>query len=298
MQQNLVSVENSVAWGSQTPLGNLVSTPLELVPQVFKPKAPMVTVENGKCVVTNFIECQVQIMGHFKGVFRARSAESGALKLLWPDIEDGGRGDSLLDSGSMICLISFRECMKCVISYDPQFCLDMESQENSSVEQTLGLARNVKFNFGGMLFYLQLYVFKNPVYKILLGRPFEMISWANIQNKCDGSAIIMLTDESDQKIYMPTLSWGDPKPIPGLPDLEKEEEMHQQNSQALTFYIRKSPLESGWPEVYSDSGHSPGWACLTYTTCTWPTWPADNLSDLHTLGHWGKPQVTSDECHW
>lgn len=235
-QQNSVSVENSVARGSQPPLGNSVSTPIEPVPQVFEPEAPTVTVENGKRVVTDFIERQVQIMGHFKGVFRARSAESGALKLLRPDIEDGGRGDSLLDSGSMICSISFRECMKRAISYDPQFCIDMESA-NSSVERTLGLARNVKFNFGGMLFYLQLHVLKNPAYEILLGRPFEMISRANIQNERDGSAIITLTDESDRKISMPTLSRGDPKPIPGLSDLEKEEETRQQNSQASAFYL-------------------------------------------------------------
>ncbi|KIY60762.1 hypothetical protein CYLTODRAFT_483110 [Cylindrobasidium torrendii FP15055 ss-10] len=81
-----------------------------------------------------------------KGTFRARSVESAALRTLHPQIEESGKGECLLDSGSMICSISYTECQKRNIAYDPEFRIDMESA-NGSIERTLGLARNVEFNF-------------------------------------------------------------------------------------------------------------------------------------------------------
>ncbi len=61
------------------------------------------------------------------------------------------------------------------ITWDPDFKIHMQSA-NNQLDLSEGLARNVLFNFGGVIAYLQVHILKNPAYKVLLGRPFEVLT--------------------------------------------------------------------------------------------------------------------------
>ena len=46
---------------------------------------------------------------------------------------------------------------------------------NSEVDQTLGLTQNVPLLLREITFYVQFHVIHNPMYNILLGRPFDVL---------------------------------------------------------------------------------------------------------------------------
>lgn len=243
MKKGLVPVNVNFFGQGSTPLNEVLPrveaqpTRNQNIRSTVEPELPTEYEEDGRRIVEDFIVRQVNL-GNSKGTFRARSAESAALRTLTPRIEESGKGECLLDSGSMICSISYAECQKRGIAYDPEFRIDMESA-NGSIERTLGLARNVEFNFQGLCFYLQLHVLDKTAYSILLGRPFEMISRAQIANEQDGSSIITLTDEYKQRISIPTQMRGqDPVSIPGLVEKEMEERRQEMAASAFCQYSR------------------------------------------------------------
>jgi hypothetical protein len=65
---------------------------------------------------------------------------------------------------------------------------------NGSLKKSAGLAKNVAFLFGDITVYLQVHVIDQPAYKILLGRPFEILTATTVQNRTDGSQIITIKD--------------------------------------------------------------------------------------------------------
>ena len=90
------------------------------------------------------------------------------------------------------------------INWRPDITINMEDA-HGHVERTLGLARNVTFDFGGLKFLLQLHIIENPPYKILLGRPFEIVSASNIKNGTSGDQTITLTDpRNGNQLVLPT----------------------------------------------------------------------------------------------
>jgi hypothetical protein len=79
------------------------------------------------------------------------------------------------------------------IPWDPDITVQMQSA-NRSLEQTLGLAKNVPFLFGHITVYLQIHIMERPAYKVLLGRPFDTITESVVKNARDGGQSLTLTD--------------------------------------------------------------------------------------------------------
>ena len=53
---------------------------------------------------------------------------------------------------------------------------------NSEVDQTLGLTQNVPMLLREITFYVQFHVIHNPMYNILLGRPFDVLLESIVHN--------------------------------------------------------------------------------------------------------------------
>jgi len=121
--------------------------------------------------------------------------ESQGLRAVYPLINNVGEVESLLDPGSQIVSMSKNVAKELEIPWDPDITIEMESA-NRSVERTLGLARNVPFLFGCITVYLQIHVMANPAYKVLLGRPFDVITESLVKNDKDGSQALTLTDQN------------------------------------------------------------------------------------------------------
>jgi hypothetical protein len=70
--------------------------------------------------------------------------------------------------------------VKLEVTWDPDITVQMQSA-NRTPEQMLGLAKNVPFLFGPITVYLQVHVMEKPAYKVLLGRPFDMITESEVR---------------------------------------------------------------------------------------------------------------------
>ena len=119
--------------------------------------------------------------------------ESQGLRAVYPLINGVGEVESLLDGGSQIVSMSKAVAEDLEIPWDPDITVQMQSA-NSSLEETLGLAKNVPFLFGHITVYLQVHVMGKPAYKVLLGRPFDAITESVVKNAKDGGQSLTLTD--------------------------------------------------------------------------------------------------------
>jgi len=68
---------------------------------------------------------------------------------------------------------------------------------NSSVNQTMGLIRNLPMTIGGLTFYVQAQVVRQAPYKFLLGRTFSALSGCTKHDDPNGDTMISLTDPND-----------------------------------------------------------------------------------------------------
>ena len=121
------------------------------------------------------------------------AAESQSLRAVYPLINNVGEVESLLDGGSQIVSMAKVVATELEVTWDPDITVQMQSA-NRTVEETLGLAKNVPFLFGNITVYLQVHVMEKPAYKVLLGRPFDTITESLIKNEKDGSQLLTLTD--------------------------------------------------------------------------------------------------------
>ncbi|KAG6882856.1 hypothetical protein C0992_010472 [Termitomyces sp. T32_za158] len=105
--------------------------------------------------------------------------------------------------------MALREALKLGLTWDPDIRLRMESA-NQQVNESVGLARNVPFTFAeGFTIYLQVHIFEQPAYTVLLGRPFDTLTESTIQNLQDGSAIITIRDpNTGRRTALPTIERG------------------------------------------------------------------------------------------
>ncbi|EDQ99273.1 uncharacterized protein LACBIDRAFT_316740 [Laccaria bicolor S238N-H82] len=92
--------------------------------------------------------------------------ESHVLRTVFPVINRMGQIECLLDAGSQIIAMDVEVAKKLAISWDPDIKIQMQSA-NRTVEQTLGLAKNVPFIFGTITVYLQVHIITDPAYKVL-----------------------------------------------------------------------------------------------------------------------------------
>ena len=168
--------------------------------------------EKGTIIVTDPIVQYLDSLADTDEKVDVRYVASDARKVrvVYPIVNGLDREESLLDGGSEICSMAKRIAMVFGINWSPDITINMEDA-HGNVERTLGLARNVTFDFGGLIFLLQLHIIDDPPYNILLGRPFEVVSASNIKNEHSGDQTITLTDpRNGNKLVLPTYDRGKP----------------------------------------------------------------------------------------
>ena len=83
---------------------------------------------------------------------------------------------------------------------------------NGGVDRSLGLARNVPFAIGDMVFYLQVHVIREAAYDILLGRPFDVLASSIVRNyKNEDQTITLHCPNTGRCVTIPTLPRGRPR---------------------------------------------------------------------------------------
>jgi hypothetical protein len=141
------------------------------------------------------------------------ASESQGLRAVYPLINGVGEVESLLDGGSQIVSMSRAVAVELEVTWDPDITVQMQSA-NRSLEETLGLAKNVPFLFGQITVYLQIHVMDKPAYKVLLGRPFDTITESIVKNERDGSQSLTLTDpNTGERCVMHTHERGKPPTV-------------------------------------------------------------------------------------
>ena len=119
--------------------------------------------------------------------------ESQTLRAVYPLINGIKEVKSLLDGRSQIVSMAQESAIELKIAWDPNITVHMESA-NKSLQETLGLAKNVPFVFGRSTIYLQIHIMDKPAYQVLLGRPFDSITESLVKNEKDGNQTLILTD--------------------------------------------------------------------------------------------------------
>lgn len=89
--------------------------------------------------------------------------------------------ECIVDPGSQIFAMSEKVVYALNISYDPAVVLNMQSA-NKTVDHLFGLAQNVLFLFGDLVFYSQAHIIQEAAYDILLGCPFDIVAELLIKN--------------------------------------------------------------------------------------------------------------------
>jgi hypothetical protein len=97
-------------------------------------------------------------------------------------------------------------CHDLALAYDPTIKLNMQSA-NGTIDQTLGLARNVPFQVSKITFYLQVHIIRAPAYDILLGRPFDILTESVVRNFANEDQTITINDpNSNRRVTVPTFA--------------------------------------------------------------------------------------------
>lgn len=136
--------------------------------------------------------------------------ESVALRTVYPKINGPQKAEVLLDTGSQICSMDSDVARNLGLTWDPDIVINLQSA-NRTIEKTLGLARNVEFDFGGVIAYLQLHIIRRPAYQVLLGRPFDVTVSSEVANKSNGDQTITIRDpNTGKKMTLPTYPRGKP----------------------------------------------------------------------------------------
>ena len=128
-----------------------------------------------------------------------------ALRTLRPTIGGATEAECILDPGSQIVAMRKDVWDRLGVGLDPARSTNMQSA-NNSIEQTLGLIRDLPFDFGGVVLHLQVHVVRNAPFEVLLGRPFFSLGSCNTEDFVKGDQYITITDpNSEASIKLPTL---------------------------------------------------------------------------------------------
>ena len=139
------------------------------------------------------------------------AAESCALRSIVPIIDNSFKVECILDPGCQIIAMSEEVCHELALPYDPSITLNMQSA-NGTIDQSLGLARNVLFHIAGITIYMQVHVLRNPAYDILFGRPFDVLTESVVRNYRNEDQTITLHDPNTGKaVTIPTVTRGPPR---------------------------------------------------------------------------------------
>ncbi|KAI0953768.1 hypothetical protein AcV7_007202 [Taiwanofungus camphoratus] len=94
--------------------------------------------------------------------------DSNAIRSIYALVDNKEQIECIVDPGSQIIAMSEEVCLGLKLLFDPTIQLNMQST-NGEVDRSLGLIRNVPFQIGEVVLYLQAHVIRNAAYDILLG---------------------------------------------------------------------------------------------------------------------------------
>ena len=109
--------------------------------------------------------------------------------------------ESILDPGSQVISMAKEACHSLGLIYDLEVKLSMQSA-NGKIDKTLGLVHNVPIQIGEIMLYLQFHIVQNPVYDILLGRPFDVLVESIVCNFENESQMVTIHDLNTGKTAM------------------------------------------------------------------------------------------------
>jgi hypothetical protein len=134
--------------------------------------------------------------------------DSASLRVIFPIVDGKHQIEAVIDSGSQIVSMSLAEAEELNLGWDPDIQIYMQSA-NGSLKKSAGLARNVPFVFGEITVYLQVHIIDQPAYKILLGRPFDILTESQIHNTSNGNQTVTLKDpNTGKRSTLPTHARG------------------------------------------------------------------------------------------
>lgn len=112
--------------------------------------------------------------------------------------------DAILDEGSQIIGIRRDVWQKLGLPLLKDLSMVMESA-NATKDTTLGLLRDLLVRIGNSVFYLQVQVFENAPYEMLLGRPFLTLTQAQTHHYSNGDSHITILDpNTNESFTIPT----------------------------------------------------------------------------------------------
>jgi hypothetical protein len=96
-------------------------------------------------------------------------------------IDDKQKHECILDPGSQVIAMSEAICHEVGLPYNPTLRIRLISA-NGTFDYSLGLARNIPFQVGTIMVYLQVYIICEPSYGVLLERPFNIVTQSVVWN--------------------------------------------------------------------------------------------------------------------
>jgi hypothetical protein len=126
------------------------------------------------------------------------AAESNALCTILLVVDGQDQVEAILDLGCQVVTMSEEVCNVLAIAYNPDVCLSMVSA-NRGIDQLLGLVHNVSFLVGDITLYLQVHILRSPVYDILLGQPFDILTQSIVGNYRNKNQTITIKDPNSGK---------------------------------------------------------------------------------------------------
>jgi hypothetical protein len=125
--------------------------------------------------------------------------ESHSLRSIMAIVDNQEYIEAIIDPGSQIIAMSETVCYNLGLHFDPTIQVNMESA-NGEVDRSLGLARNVACNMGGITLYFQIHVIRKPAYDILIGRPFDVLTKSIIRNYSNEDQTITIIDPNSDRV--------------------------------------------------------------------------------------------------
>ena len=138
--------------------------------------------------------------------------ESHVLRSVVPIVDGCLPVECILDSGCQIVGMSRAVWMALKKELNPTHTVSMQSA-NGTIDRLLGIVKNLSFRFGTIELQLQVHIINDPVYDILLGRPFNVITESAIKNFRNEDQTITITDPNDscRVVTIQTHPRGPPK---------------------------------------------------------------------------------------
>ncbi len=140
---------------------------------------------------------------------------------------------------------------QCGLPLDPSIKIALTSA-NGETGWSLGLCRNIPFNFKGLEVLLQVHVVEHATYDVLLGRPFSMLCETKIDNRSNGEQILTIRNpNTGMETVIPTHERGKRSSL-GHTDTRAQTRIFMSRVRPMThtqIFLKRGPifpLEANW----------------------------------------------------